>query len=459
MDAEHPDRPLDETEREELTRLRRESAARHGSPGQRGPAVGVAAGRRYRVARWAATAVLVFLVGLLGLSSVLARYASSELFDTDRYVATVTPLGSDPVLRSGLTNRVTDAIMTRLDVESITAQALSAIADNAPRVPSAIVGLAPLVQEQARQFVSETTESVLASDDFEALWSQANRRAHQGVVAVLNGDTPAAVGMDANGTVTVSLGPIIDRVRAALTARGFTFAERVPAIDESFVLFRAPELVTAQRWVALLDRAAGVLPWLTVLVAAAAVWTAPKGARRRAFSWVGGALGLAMLVLAIVLGIGRAEYLRAIPADVLAQPVAATLIDTVLVPLRTTMRAVFVLAMVIALAGYLSGSARGAVAIRTAYARAIGVLRSRRAAREPGAIAVALGRFRGPLRVLILALAAITLIFWRYPTGLVVIVTALIAAAVLLVLEVAGAPAPDDARATTHTEKVESQSI
>ncbi|MEV6071230.1 hypothetical protein AB0L82_32190 [Nocardia sp. NPDC052001] len=87
------------------------------------------------------------------------------------------------------------------------------------------------------------------------------------------------------------------------------------------------------------------------------------------------------------------------------------------------------------------------------------MLRSRRAAREPGAIAVALGRFRGPLRVLILALAAITLIFWRYPTGLVVIVTALIAAAALLVLEVASAPAPDDARATTHTEKVESQSI
>ncbi|WP_067690479.1 hypothetical protein [Nocardia jejuensis] len=451
MEAEDPDRPLEETEREELTRLRGELEILRAerTPDTAG-AVGVPQLGRRSGLRWTGVALLLIVVAVLGLSSVLARFARGELLDTDRYVQTVTPLGSDQEVRDGLADRITDAIMDRLDVENVTATALTAITESAPRVPPAVVGLAPVVQEQAEQFVHETAESVLASDDFEALWIQVNRQAHRGVVAVLNGDTRAAVGMDEDGTVSVSLGPIIDKVRIALTERGFTFAERVPAIDRSFVLFRAPELVTAQRWVSVLDRAAGVLPWATLLVAAGAVWAAPKGARRRAFSGVGVALAVAMALLAVALGIGRSEYLRAIPADVLSAPVAATLIDAVLVPLRTTMRAVFVLAVVIAAAGFLTGSSRSAVAIRGAYTRTVARARSHREDREPSAIEAAIGRFRGPLRAGIVALAAITLVFWRYPTGLVVIVTVVVAIAALLVVELLGGRPGDAADATVE---------
>ncbi|MEU0539067.1 hypothetical protein ABZ319_04295 [Nocardia sp. NPDC005978] len=437
MDDERPAGPLDETERAELTRLRREAAARRGSVD------GPRSGRSW--IRWTATVILLIFVVVLGISAVLARFVRGELLDTDRYVQTVTPLSSDPVIQDGLADRVTAAIMDRIDVQAVTAQALTAITDSAPRVPAAVIGLAPVVEEQAEHFVHETAESVLASDAFDTLWIQANRQAHQKFVTVMRGDGPAAIAMDEDGFVRIELGPIVDRVRVALVDKGFAFADRVPEINGSYVLFQSEELVTAQRYVSMLDRAAGILPWATVLAAACAIWAAPRGARRRVFTWVGAALVAAMALLAVALGIGRSAYLDAVPANVLSGPAAATLIDAVLEPLRTTLRAVLVLGVVIAAAGFLTGSSRTAVAIRGGYGRALAAARSRRADRDPRSIEAFAARFRTPLRVAIIAAAVLTLALWSYPSGLVVIVTVLIAVVALLVVELVGRAIPAEA--------------
>ncbi|MGV9837214.1 hypothetical protein ACWDUL_23900 [Nocardia niigatensis] len=440
MEAAEPERPPGKNEREELTRLRRELAAPRGGSDGGDPVTGPEEkppSARRRALRWTATAALLILVAVLAIGSVLARFAHGELLDTDRYVQTVEPLGTNPTLQSELADRITDAIMARVDVQNITAQALAAIAESNSRVPSAVVGVAPLVGKEARDFVRDTTQSVLASGQFRGLWIEANRQAHQGVAAVLRDRAHAAVGMSADGTVSVSIGPIIDQVRTALIARGFTFADRVPAIDRSFVLFRSPELVEARGWVSVLDRVAPVLPWITVLVAACAVWVAPQGVRRRATFWVGVALALAMALLAVALGVARSAYLDAVPAEVMSTPTAAVVIDVFLVPLRTTVRALFAVAVLIVFLGVLSGPSRSAVAVRAGYYRAVTALRSQRTDREPNAVESAVARFRGPLRGGIVALAVIVLIAWRYPTGLVVAGIVLAALAALFIVELA----------------------
>ncbi|MGW4356368.1 hypothetical protein ACWELJ_30205 [Nocardia sp. NPDC004582] len=376
---------------------------------------------RRNAVRWTAAVVLLALFAGAAIASVLAGFAHRELLDTDRYVRTVTPLPADPAVRDLLADRVTDAIMDRVDVQSVTAQALTALADSNSRVPRAVTGLAPVATRQARGLVRDTAQSVVASDQFEAVWIEANRQAHRGLVAVLTGDAPEAVGMDQNGAVSVELGPLIDRVRSELTERGFTFADQVPAIDRSVVLFRSPELIEARRWVAVLDRVAEVLPWITVLVAAGAVWAAPRAARRRALTLLGVTLALAMALLAVAIGLARSAYLDAVPADVLTPRAAAVVIDAFLAPLDTTVRAMFVLAVAITLAAQAHRIARYSPAIRSVAAR-----------------------YRGRLRIAVIALAAITLTFWSYPTGAVVIMTVLAAVAALVVVElVAGREKPD----------------
>lgn len=60
------------------------------------------------------------LVGLLAISSVAARFARSEILDTDRYVTMVTPLASDPVIQGAVTDRVTDEVFRQVDITGLT---------------------------------------------------------------------------------------------------------------------------------------------------------------------------------------------------------------------------------------------------------------------------------------------------------------------------------------------------
>ncbi|MEV0247533.1 hypothetical protein AB0H76_13155 [Nocardia sp. NPDC050712] len=385
--------------------------------------------------RWTATAVLLVLVAILGTAAVLARFARGELLDTDRYVQTVAPLATDPAVQAGLADRITDAIMERLDVETLAAQALAELAADRPRIPPAVIGLAPVIGTQARDFVHDTAESVVTSEQFGDLWVQVNRQAHRRLAAVLAGDAPAALSADDSGAVSVSLAPMIERVRTALLARGFTLAEQVPAIDKSFVVFRSPELVEARRWVALGDRVAGVLPWVTLLAAVGAVLVAPKGRRLRALSWVGVVMVAAMALLAVAIAVARSAYLQALPAGVLSRESATVVIDALLVPLRNTLRAVFVLAVVTALVGFLLGPARLAVAIRGSISGMFGRARSRSAGHIAQSVGAAVWRVRGPLRVGIVLAAAVVVVFWRYPTGLVIVLTVLAAVVALIAVE------------------------
>ncbi|MEV4153278.1 hypothetical protein AB0J48_09685 [Nocardia salmonicida] len=432
------DEPLNASEREELERLRRERAELLGAETS---TAGRAQASGHRGLRWTGAAILLVLVVVLSFFAVLARYTHNEVLDSDRYVQTMASLGSNPVLQAELSDRITEEIVTRLDVEAVTADALRSIAEEAPRVPPAVVGLAPVIADEAESLVHRTVESFVASDRFEALWIEANRRAHERLVAVLTGDTRPGVEVSDKGVVSISLAPIIDRVRAALIDRGFAFANEIPTIDKSFVLFESSELATAQRATSALDKASSVLPWLVLLVAAGAVWVAPKGARRRAISLVGVSIAVAMALLAVAIAIGRSLYMGAVPADALSPQSAAVLIDTILVPLRTMLRAVFVLAVVVAVVGYLTGSSGSAVAVRGAGSKALDALRVPKDGRAPYPIESAVARFRVPLRVIIILIAVATLVFWTYPSGVVVVVTVLVAVAALVVVELIARPA------------------
>ncbi|MFD9548474.1 hypothetical protein ACFWBG_13895 [Nocardia salmonicida] len=449
------DEPLNASEREELERLRRERAELLGNETS---TAGRTRASGHRKLRWTGAAILLVLVVVLSFFAVLARYTHNEVLDSYRYVQKMASLGSNPVLQGELTDRITEEIVTRLDVEAVTADALRSIAEEAPRVPPAVVGLAPVIADEAESLVHRTVESFVASDRFEALWIEANRKAHQRLVAVLTGDTRPGVEVSDEGVVSISLAPIIDRVRAALIDRGFAFASEIPTIDKSFVLFESSELATAQRATSALDKASSVLPWSVLLVAAAAVWAAPKGARRRAISLVGVSIAVAMALLAVAIAVGRSLYMGAIPAEALSQQSAAVLIDTMLVPLRTMLRAVFVLAVVVAVVGYLTGSSGSAVAVRGAGAKALDALRVPKNGRAPYPVESAVARFRVPLRVIIIAIAVATLVFWPYPSGVVVVVTVLVAVAALVVVELIARPAlaehdtPDAAVVLTRTE-------
>ncbi|WP_328394811.1 hypothetical protein [Nocardia sp. NBC_00416] len=431
-DSRSADGALGADERRELARLRAELARlRREQPG---------AGTGSRRARWTAVVVLLVLVGFLLVAAVAARYTRSEILDTDRYVSTVAPLGADPAVKGAVTDRVTEAIVTRLDIEAVAAEALTELSRSRPRLEP-VVGLAPVLAEQAETFVRDTVSELVDSDRFEDLWVQANRAAHTRLVAVVTGDTRSgAIEVDDTGTVSISLDAVLAEARTRLSQRGFTFTRELPPLDEQFVLFRSPELASAQRIVGALDKAAGILPWAAALAAAVAVWAAPRGSRLRALAAVGVTCAVAMAVLALAIYLGRSLYLGDLPPEIRSPAAATAVFDTLVAPLRSMLRAVFVAGLVVAAAGYLLGGSDSASALRRTWGRFLAVLRRPGGTRPPTAFQLSLARARVPLRAAIVAAGVAIVVFWNYPTGAVVGWTVLLALIALVLLELAMPP-------------------
>ncbi len=349
------DGPLQEDERAELARLREEVATlREQTPSARETTVEKVSRPPRHGLRWTAVTILLVLVALLAVLSVTTRFVRSQILDTDRYVSTVAPLGENPAVQAEITNQVTDEIFDRVDVEGLTTEALTALTDvsnleaNAPSRGPGVGGFGTGDRRPGEEF--RPRHSGLARSDAavrrpldsgEPSGAQLPRRVMTGNYG------PDSVEVDQSGTVSISLSTIIDRVKTALTDRGFAFADKIPSVDKEFVLFQSPELVKAQRAVSALDKVSAVLPWLGIACAAAAVAVAPTGRRLRTLSLVGLSIALGMLVLAIGILIGRAIYLDSVPTDILSPDAATAVIDTVLVPLRTSLRAVAVLGVVV----------------------------------------------------------------------------------------------------------------
>lgn len=439
--------PLDADERAELQRLRDEVSTLRSRLAESGAAVVAPTRPPRHMSRRIGVAALLVLVAVFAIGSVTSRFVRSQILDTDRYITTVAPLGEDPAIQAEVTNQITDEIFARVDIDALTAEALAAISsasnltENAPRVNRLVTGLSPVLARQTKDFVHDTVSTFVQSQQFEDLWIQANRRAHGALVSVVTGNYGiSAVGVDRSGTVSISLATIIDNVRTTLTDRGFTIVENIPTIDKQFVLFQSPELVRAQRTVDALDKASAILPWLGVACAAAAVALAPRGRRLRTLSLAGLSVALGMLVLALAVLVARAIYLDDIPADVLSPDAAAAVVDTVLVPLRTSVRAVAVAALVVAVGAYLIGGSSSALAVRRGFGRAVDAVRSPVHAHTPNSVERWAHQIRVPLRATIIGVAALLLVFWHYPTGLVVFWIVLGALLALLLLEILARP-------------------
>ena len=94
--------------------------------------------------------MLVVLTAVLAFATVPALYLRSEVIDTDRYVATVAPLASDPAIQAEIADKVTQQITDAVDFQTITRDALNELSKTAPRVAAVLTGLAPMIAEQTK---------------------------------------------------------------------------------------------------------------------------------------------------------------------------------------------------------------------------------------------------------------------------------------------------------------------
>lgn len=244
------------------------------------------------------TVILVVLTVLTFAVGVGGAWARRTVMNTDRYVATVGPLASDPAVQEYLARTITDQVFQALDVQG---RLDAVLGENAPRLTFLVGPITDAVQG----FVEEQVNKVIASPAFAKLWVEANRFVHEQAMALLNGEseTVKLVG----GKVELNLLPMVNEVLKGVTevaselvGRPVTIppitAETVPSeavtmletalgvdLPDQFgtiVVYDSKELEAVQQAVHRFNQAVVLLVVAWVVFFVAAMWLAVR--RRRA---------------------------------------------------------------------------------------------------------------------------------------------------------------------------------
>jgi len=280
--------------------------------------------------------------------SLVSVWVRNQLLDTDRYVRTVTPLSDDPQVIAALSARITEAVSEALDLRALAEEAL----------PERASVLAGPIAAGADNAISRATDRLLASDQFDRLWVEANRVAHGELVVALTGRQRGAV-TTADGTVAVDIGQLTATVLERVDEQfGLGLSQRIPAarLDAEFVLVDSAQLAGVQTAVRWLDR----LSWVSVILTLGLIGSSVAVAtdRRRATVGVGTGVAASMLVLLVAVAVGRDVYLTNLPDAVQRPEVAAIVFDTLTRFLTQAGRLLLVTGLVVTVAAWLVGTGR-----------------------------------------------------------------------------------------------------
>ncbi|MFJ9949667.1 hypothetical protein [Kitasatospora sp. NPDC091207] len=402
--------------------------------------------REHHRLRTSGSVVVIVIASLLSLLSVLAVWTSDIVGNTDRYVATVAPLATEPAVQDAVTNRVTQVVLDQIDVKALVKQLSDAAAEQGvpPQLANLLGGLSAPITSGLTNLVHSTVDRVVTSSAFETIWVDANRVIHTSLDKALTGKGGGAVTLT-NNQVGIDIAPIVDRVKTELVNAGLGVAAKIPEVHTDFVVFQSEDIGKIKTYFRLLDIMGSWLPLVTVVVAACGVFLAAN--RRRALVGAATGVALAMLLLGIVLTVFRAFYLDHLPPGA-NQAAAGAIYDTLIRFMRASVRVVFAVAVVTALGALVIGPSKAAVAIRSACRRMVDTLRDVLfgIGLRLGPVGPFVHRFKKWIGALILAVAAVVLATWNYPTTAVVLWITLVVLLAFLIrelLDTGPGPGPD----------------
>ena len=395
------------------------------------------------------SALLIIVACLLAPLSVVSVWARGEITDTDRYVATVAPLASEPAIQEAVSARVTDHILAAIDVEQYTQQAVDTISANrslTPQQTAVLQSLVAPIDNGISGFVSNKVNQVVASDQFAALWAQANTRLHQQLNSVLSGENTGSVSIEGDKLV-LDVGDVVAEVKTQLVAEGFTVAEKIPTVDTTIVLFESNSLSRAQTAYAALNALGYWLPLIAITIGLIGVFLANSS--RKGLLGLGIGLLIVMLLGGVSYAIGRAILLNELPANGSAAA-ATALIDQVSYFLRQALWAGAAAGVVLILGAVFTGPSRFAVGVRGLAIRAAAVCQRQLA--SWGATMTNARRWvaqtAAGLRVAAGIIAIAVVMFQRYKTVELVLWTTVGLLVVLFIIQIFASDAASDPSAS-----------
>jgi hypothetical protein len=294
--------------------------------------------------------VLVVVAAIVGLVSALNIWVTRQALSTDNWTNSSSQLLANPEIRNAVSVYLVDQIYENVDVS----QAL------ASRLPPQAKGLAAPLAAALEPPAVQAADQLLARPRVQALWEEANRKAHTLFMAVIDGKHDVLV--STNGNVVLDLRPIIEQV-VQRTGLGSRVLERLPPDAGQIVVMKGNQLETARTGVKVIRVLSFFLFFLVLGLFALAAYIAP-GRRRTILMGIGTSVFLVGLLVLVARRYGGDYLVNALTSGTDAkEPVsAAWAIETNL--LRNVGINALVYGGLVMVAAWIAGPARAAASLR-----------------------------------------------------------------------------------------------
>jgi len=207
---------------------------------------------------------LVVLGSVLAFLSVFAIWVERQALNTDDWVDTSDQLIQNATIREAVGEYLVDQLYANVDVERELEDIL----------PGEIKQLAGPVSGGLRQVAGEGADQILKTSTAQGLWRDANRAAHEQLLAVLESDKEA-VSTD-NGEVTLNLASLVTNL-AEQVGIGANLAKKLPSDAGQVTILRSDQLKTAQDVTVGIKGLALVLSLLTLVAFGLAIYLSREG--------------------------------------------------------------------------------------------------------------------------------------------------------------------------------------
>lgn len=204
---------------------------------------------------------LVVFGSFLAFLSVFAIWVERQALNSDDWVQTSDRLLQNPEIRSALADYLVDQLYANVDLEK----------EFEEKLPGETKEFAGPLSGVVRSVAPGGVEKVLETSTAQDLWKDANRTAHEQLVAVLEDDKEAV--STEEGEVKLQLGSLVTNLADQIGV-GESLAEKLPADAAEVTILRSDQLKTAQNIAAALKGLAIVLSLLTFLTFGLAIYLA-----------------------------------------------------------------------------------------------------------------------------------------------------------------------------------------
>ena len=295
------------------------------------------------------------LATILLFVSSLTVWSKRQLLDDQAWANSSTQLLANDEVRAAIAQKLSDALFQRVDVE----------AQLRERLPAQRKGTAgALAAALQNTVVPEAADRLLQRPRVQTLWENLNKRAHAGVVKVLEGKDLGRNGniSTANGAVTLDLRPAITRLATRLGLEDKLKANADPNAGQ-LVIMKSDQLSAAQTAVKTLKALSSFLVIAVFALYALAIYLA-QGRRRLLLGATGASLVFVGLVIASLRRfLGDAIVDSLVKTEANKHPVSVIwAIETSV--LRDIAIILVVYGALVLLATVLAGASRPAVALR-----------------------------------------------------------------------------------------------